>query len=183
MTHANAGGYYNPKTGNYEMPPPKTTTEKNIPSDFFGEWCYVGDNGNGGINYRLPSWSEPGLCDKKDKLLNISGQTFGADEIYCDLTSKVKVTEECAPSGCGTTAKFTASCYPGSNPNAKSTFKIEIGRYKGNLDIQRTPLSQERKGAAEGCYSMKYRRTHPSCKITDPIMENGSCQEDRDDKC
>ena len=88
-------GYYNPKTGNYEMPPPKTTMEKNIPSDFFGEWCYVGDNGNGGINYRLPSWSEPGLCDRKDKLLNISAQTFGADEIYCDLTSKVKVTEEC----------------------------------------------------------------------------------------
>jgi hypothetical protein len=48
VTHANAGGYYNPKTGNYEMPPPKTTMEKNIPSDFFGEWCYVGDNGKWG---------------------------------------------------------------------------------------------------------------------------------------
>ena len=54
VTHANAGGYFNPKTGNYEMPPPKTTMEKNIPSDFFGEWCYVGDNGNGGsiIDYQ-----------------------------------------------------------------------------------------------------------------------------------
>lgn len=33
------------------------------------------------------------------------------------------------------------------------------------------------------CYSTKYRRTYPSCKITDPIMDDGSCQENRGDKC
>jgi hypothetical protein len=53
VASAHAGGYFNPKTGNYEMPPPRITMEKNIPADFYGEWCYVGDNGaNEGINYR-----------------------------------------------------------------------------------------------------------------------------------
>jgi hypothetical protein len=135
MTPAFAG-FYNPETGNYEVPPPKTTTEKNIPDELFGEWCYVSDDANEGINYQLPSWAEPGLCDKKDKILNISSQNFAANEIYRDLASKVKVTVECAPSGCGTSAKFTASCYPGSNPNTKSTKQIEFSRYKGNLYLK-----------------------------------------------
>ena len=133
---APAGGYLNPKTGNYEMPPPKITTENNIPADFFGEWCYVGDDGHEGINYRLPSWAELGLCDKKDKSSEYLATKLAADEIYCDLTSKVKVTVECAPSGCGTTAKFAASCYPGSNPNAKSTKEMELYHYKGNLYLK-----------------------------------------------
>ena len=128
-------GFYNPKTGNYDVPPPKTTMEKNIPAELFGEWCYAGDGAND-INYQLPSWAETGLCDKKDKILNISSQNFYADEIYCDLTSKVKVTVECAPSGCGTAAKFTASCYPGSNPKARSTKQMEFSRYKGNLYLK-----------------------------------------------
>lgn len=110
--------------------------EKTIPADFFGEWCYAGDNGNEGINYRLPSWSDLGACDKKDKILNISEQQFSAEAIYCDLKSKVKVTVECAPSGCGTTAKFAVSCYPGTNPNSRSSQQVELYRYKGNLDLK-----------------------------------------------
>lgn len=137
VTPAIAGGYFNPKTGEYEMPPPKITMEKTIPSAFFGEWCYVDDLGKEGINYQLPSWADAGQCEKKDKLLSISEQEFSANEIYCDLKSKVKVTVDCAPSGCGTTAKFTASCYPGTNPNATSISRIEIYRYKGNLYLKR----------------------------------------------
>jgi hypothetical protein len=129
-------GFYNEKTGEYDVPPPKITMEKSIPAELFGEWCYAGDGGANGINYQLPSWAETGLCDKKDKILNISAQNFAVNEIYCTLASKVKVTVECAPSGCGTAAKFTASCYPGSNPNSRSTKQMEFSRYKGNLDIK-----------------------------------------------
>jgi hypothetical protein len=134
-----AGGYFNEKTGEYEMPPPKITMEKNIPGEFYGEWCYTNeDSTDGSVGYRLPSWSEPGLCDKKAKLLNISEQDFSAENFNCAVKSKVKVIVivDCAPSGCGTTAKFTASCFRGTDPKATSIFRVEIDRYKGNLGIK-----------------------------------------------
>ena len=94
VTPAIAGGF-NPKTGEYHLPPPKITTEKNIPAYFYGEWCYANDyvdnNGRDAVDYRLPSWSDPGMCDKKEKLLDISEQEVSAEGINCVLTSKVKV--------------------------------------------------------------------------------------------
>jgi hypothetical protein len=120
----------------------KQSIEKNLPDELYGEWCYVApDDGSGtGTNYRLPSWAD--TCDK-DKILSISRESVYVNNTYCHPISKIKVKVECAPSGCGTSAAFRATCEQTIVPpngmtstNRTWTTNIEIGRYKGNLDVK-----------------------------------------------
>jgi hypothetical protein len=132
-----AGGLYNPKTGNYEMPLPTITIEKTIPADLQGEWCYASTDPNEETtNYELPSWSEPGACDKKDKILSVSDRSVSVNEIYCEPSSKINVKVDCAPSGCSTEATFAAQCYQGMSPNVKWKTAFKLSRYKGNIWVK-----------------------------------------------
>jgi hypothetical protein len=125
--------FYNPKTDTYDVPPPTTKIEKNFPDDLYGAWCFVGlnDPQYGGINYRLPSWAD--TCEK-NKILAIGRNWFEDGDISCHSISKIKVTVECAPSGCGTTATFSAECT--GTPNRTWKANVTIYRYKGNLDLK-----------------------------------------------
>jgi len=110
---------------------------KTMSTDFVGDWCF-GDGYDAQTketNYRLPSWTEDGQCDKT-KILSIAKYGFRLEywDVYRDVVS-ARHTSNTASSGTAYTAKVTASCSRSGNwtPTVKT---FEFNRYKGNLYVK-----------------------------------------------
>jgi hypothetical protein len=110
-----------------------------MPAPFIGEWCYettYNDDpavrAGGAYSYKLPSWMSDGETCDKNKILSITYYDFTFfDENATFVPDSVTVKEECAPSGCGQSAKIVAR---GFNSNKPRIFLID--RYKGHLSVE-----------------------------------------------
>lgn len=104
--------------------------ETTIPINFIGDWCYSSEE-NTTANYKLPSWTENGICKK---ILSIQQYGFHSEGKNCEPI-KIKLSRDTAPSGTGYTAIITARCQPDGPPTEGKVQTFEFYRYKGNLYV------------------------------------------------
>ena len=120
---------------------PVQAKQVTMPAEFIGEWCYETGNDDPNVrvderfSYVLPSWVPEGETCNKDKILSVEGYGFYFhDENTQFIPISVVSKEDCAPSGCGTSAKITAQEWP-NNPKSKNRIFL-ISRYKGHLAVE-----------------------------------------------
>lgn len=102
-----------------------------MPIMFVGDWCY-GDKENATTNYRLPSWSDDGLCKR---ILSIDPWSFYSQDGWNCEPLKVRQKKDCAPSGCAYEASVIARCRPNGPTTPGAITEFKFSRYKGNLYV------------------------------------------------
>ena len=98
--------------------------------NFVGDWCYESVDGST-TNYKLPSWTEGGVCEK---ILSIAPWGFYGEGRHCKPIN-VRETKDCAPSGCHHDSLVLAQCEPDGPVGKGERKQFVFSRYKGHLYV------------------------------------------------
>ena len=102
--------------------------DPSMPIMLLGDWCFDSVQGTA-TNYKLPSWTDGGVCEK---ILSITPWSYRAEGWHCEPI-KVQESKDCAPSGCHYDSIIIARCQPDGPISDGKRKQYTFSRYKGNL--------------------------------------------------
>ncbi len=105
--------------------------EETMPIMFAGDWCFSSREKKA-TGYKLPSWSEDGICKK---ILSVNPWRFYSEGWGCEPI-RIRQKKDCAPSGCAYIAQVIARCQPDGTVTRGQERTFEFSRYKGSLDVE-----------------------------------------------